>query len=186
MANEDVLVMGPATLYIGAFGATEPLDSAYASAPASGAWTNLGYTTEGAELNIEQDYKELVADQVPDKMGARLEGRSFKVKVSLAEPSLENLAVVLNDGIVASGSGYHTYEPAFMTSATQPTYRALLIDGWASGGGRMRLIVRKVLSTDNVKFKYSREDQTAFEVEFEGFYVDDSTAPWHVVAEDAD
>ncbi|MGW6738661.1 phage tail tube protein [Streptomyces sp. NPDC055013] len=185
MANEDVLVMGPATLYIGAFGATEPVDSAYASVPASAAWTDLGFTDGGAELSIEQDYKELVADQVPDKMGARLQERSFKVKVSLAEPTLDNLAVVLNDGTVASGSGYHTYTPAFMTSATQPTYRALIIDGWASGGGRARLIVRKVLSTDNVKFKYSKEDQTVFEVEFEGFYVDESTAPWKMITEDA-
>ncbi|WP_328494104.1 hypothetical protein OHS59_16215 [Streptomyces sp. NBC_00414] len=184
MANEDVLVMGPATLYIGAFGATEPAASAYATPPASGAWTDLGFTMDGCELSVEQDYKELVADQTVDKMGARLQERSFKAKVSLAEPSLENLVYVLNDGTVASGTGYHTYEPAFMTSATQPTYRALIVDGWAPGGGRARLIIRKVLSTDNVKWKYSKEDQTVFEVEFEGFYVSEVIAPWKMITED--
>ncbi|MGC5562814.1 hypothetical protein ACPYPG_08225 [Streptomyces sp. FR-108] len=184
MANEDVLVMGPAILYIGAFGASEPAASAYASTPASGAWTNLGYTLDGCELSVEQDYKELVADQTAYKMGARLQEASFKVKVSLAEPSLNNLVVALNDGTVASGSGYHTYEPAFMTSATQPTYRALIVDGYAPGGGRARLIVRKILSTDNVKWKYSKEDQTVFEVEFEGFYVSDVIAPWKMITED--
>jgi hypothetical protein len=185
MANEDVLVMGPATLYIAAFGADEPADSAYNSAPAASAWTDLGFTDGGVELTVDQSYKELVADQAVDRMGARLTERSIKVKTSLAEPSLDNLVYALNDGVVASGVGYHTYEPAFMTSATQPTYRALLIDGWAPGGGRARLIVRKVLSTDKVSFKYAKEDQTVFEVEFEGFYVDESTAPWKMITEDA-
>ena len=185
MTTEDVLVQGPATLYIGAFGAAEPADSAYNSTPAVSAWTNLGLTMGGCELTIEQEYKELEADQAVDKMGARLQSRSFKAKISLAEPSLNNLLYALNDGVVASGSGYHTYTPAFVSSATQPNYRALLVDGWAPGGGRARLIVRKVLSTDNVKFKYSKEDQTVFEVEFEGFYVDDTTAPWKMITQDA-
>src|ERR1044072_2022813 len=185
MANEDVLILAPATLYIAAFGADEPADSAYNSAPSASAWTDLGFTDGGVELTVDQSYKERVADQSVDRMGARLTERSIKVKTSLAEPSLDNLVYALNDGVVASGVGYHTYEPAFMTSATQPTYRALLIDGWAPGGGRARLIVRKVLSTDKVSFKYANEDQTVFEVEFEGFYVDESTAPWKMITEDA-
>src|ERR1044072_1676007 len=110
MANEDVLVMGPAKLYIAAFGADEPADSAYNSAPAASAWTDLGFTDGGVELTVDQTYKELVADQAVDKMGARLTERSIKVKTSLAEPSLDNLVVALNDGVVASGVGYHTYE----------------------------------------------------------------------------
>jgi hypothetical protein len=185
MANEDVLVMGPATLYIAAFGADEPADSAYNTAPAASAWTDLGFTDGGVELTVDQTYKELTADQAVDKMGARLTERSIKVKVSLAEPSLQNMIYVLNGGTATSGVGYQKLEPEFLTSATQPNYRALIVDGWASGGGRARLIIRKVLSTDKVSFKYAKADQTVFEVEFEGFYVDETTAPWTMITENA-
>lgn len=186
MANEDNLVMGPATLYIGAFNATEPAASAVGTVPASGVWTDLGLTMDGAEISIEQDYKELEADQFVDVPGARLVKRSFKVKTNLAEPTLNNLLYALNDGTVASGSGFHTYEPEFASSATQPTYRALIVDGYAPGAAdkRARMIIRKVLSTDNVKFAYKKDDQTVFEVEWQGFYVDSSTAPWKVITED--
>ena len=77
----------------------------------------------------------------------------MSVKTNLAEPTLQNLVYALNDGTVAaSGAGYSgTYEPLFTDSATQPTYRALLVHGWAPGNGsnnqskRRMVILRKVL-----------------------------------------
>lgn len=178
------LVMGPATLYIAAFGATEPADADINTNPAASAWTDLGATNGGVEIAINQDYKELEADQFVDVPGARLTKRELTVKTSLAAPTLRNLMYALNDGTLgASGSGYSgTYEPEFASSATQPTYRALLVDGYAPGGEfRRRLIVRKCLSTDNVKTSYSKDGQTEFEVTWSAFYVTSSTSPFHVV-----
>jgi hypothetical protein len=184
-ANQNNLVMGPATLYVGAFEAAEPADADINTNPASSAWTDMGATMDGAEISIEQDYKELEADQFVDVPGARLTKRTVKVKVNLAEPTLENLLVALNDGTVASGSGYESYEPEYASSATQPTYRALIIDGYAPGAAdlRRRVILRKVLSTDNVKFEYKKDGQTVFSVEFQAFYVDSETAPYKVIDE---
>lgn len=176
--------MGPATLYIGAFGALEPADSSINSIPAASAWTDLGSTNGGVEITINQDYKELEADQIVDVPGARLTKREVKLKTSLAEPTLQNLLYVLNDGNVgASGTGFSgTYEPEFASSATQPTYRALIVDGYAPGGEfRRRLIIRKCLSTDNVKTEMKKDGQTEFAVEWSAFYVTSAIGPFKVI-----
>lgn len=187
------LVQGPATIYIGDFEATEPADNTVGTAPSSADWTDLGGTTDGAELSIQQEYKELEVDQVVDVPGRRLTKRDMSVKTNLAEPTLENLVFALNDGTTATGTGYKNYTPAFTDSATQPTYRAVLLDGWApggtSGGGstsyRRRVILRKVLSSDNVEFAYKKEDQTVFTVTWSVHYVSTSVSPFKIIDETA-
>lgn len=179
------LVQGPATLYIGAFSAVEPLDTAVNSTPQASAWTDLGGTMGGAEITISQEYKELEVDQIVDVPGRRLVKRDMSVKTNLAEPTLANLTYILNDGTVgASGTGYAgTFEPNNQSSATQPTYRALIIDGYAPGaaGQRRRLIVRRVLSTDNVQFAYKKDDQNVFTVTWSAHYVSSVISPYHIV-----
>lgn len=183
------LVQGPAALYIGSFGATEPANGAVNSTPQASAWTDLGGTTDGAELSIDQEYKELEVDQVVDIPGRRLVKRDMSVKTNLAEPTLANLTYALNDGTVAaSGTGFAGYyEPAFTDSATQPTYRALIVHGWAAGDGgngqskRRMVILRKVLSSDNVEFAYKKEDQTVFSVKWSVHYVSGSIAPFKIL-----
>ena len=184
------LVQGPATLYIGDFGATEPADSAVASTPASADWTDLGGTVDGAELVIKQEYKELEVDQVVDIPGRRLVKRDMTVKTKLAEPTFENLVFALNDGTTATGTGYKNFTPAFTDSATQPTYRALILHGWAAadaGTGqskRRMVILRRVLSSDDVEMSYTKDKQTLLTVTWSVHYVDSSTAPFKIVDED--
>lgn len=191
-ANVVNLVQGPATVYIGNFGATEPANGSVNSTPQASAWTDLGGTTDGVELSINQEYKELEVDQVVDIPGRRLVKRDMSAKTNLAEPTLQNLLYALNDAnggaLGASGTGFSgTYEPAFTDSATQPTYRALLVHGWAPGAGvggqskRRMVILRKVLSSDNVEFAYKKEDQTVFSVTWSVHYVDNATAPFKIV-----
>lgn len=191
-ANVVNLVQGPATVYIGDFEAPEPLNGEVNNTPATSAWTDLGGTTDGCELSINQEYKELEVDQVVDIPGRRLVKRDMSVKTNLAEPTLQNLLYALNDAnggaLGASGTGFSGYyEPAFTDSATQPTYRALILHGWAPGEGaggqskRRMVILRKVLSSDNVEFAYKKEDQTVFSVTWSVHYVDGSTAPFKIV-----
>lgn len=187
------LVQGPATLYISNFStpvsAYEPANGAVNTTPATSAWTDLGGTQDGCEINIEQEYKELEVDQVVDIPGRRLVKRDMSVKTNLAEPTLQNLVYALNDGTVgASGTGFAgTYEPAFTDSATQPTYRSLLLHGWAAGDSgsgtskRRMVILRKVLSSDNVEFAYKKEDQTVFSVTWSVHYVNSTTAPFKII-----
>jgi len=176
------LVQGPATLYSGAFGAAEPLDTAVNTTPAASSWTDVGGTQDGVKLTIDQSYTELEVDQVVDRVGSRLTKRDFTVETSMAEPTLANLSLALNGGTSASGAGYASFDPSFASSATQPTYKALLFDGWAPGGTfNRRVIVRKALSTDAVEMAYTKDKQTLYGVKFSGHYVSASIAPVHVV-----
>ncbi len=183
------LVQGPATLYIGAFGATEPADNAVATAPASATWTDLGGTVDGAELTIKQEYKELEVDQVVDIPGRRLTKRDLTVKTKLAEPTFQNLIYSLNDGTTATGTGYSNFTPAFTDSATQPTYRALILHGWAAAAGaggkskRRMVILRRVLSSDDVELSYMKDKQTLLTVTWSVHYVSGSTAPFKIIDE---
>lgn len=187
------LVQGPAALYIGAFGATEPLNGAVNTTPQASAWTDLGGTTDGAQLSINQEYKELEVDQVVDVPGRRLVKRDMSVKTNLAEPTLQNLLYSLNDAnggsLGASGAGYAgTYEPAFTDSATQPTYRALIVHGWAPGSAsstqkRRMVILRKVLSSDNVELAYKKDEQSVFSVTWSVHYVSGAIAPFKFIDE---
>jgi hypothetical protein len=172
------LVQGPATLYIAPFGTQEPADAT--SVPASG-WSDLGGTTDGTEITINQEYKELEVDQIVDVPGRRLVKRDMQVKTNMAEPTLQNLRYALNGGAVASGGD--SYVPANDSSATQPTYMALLIDGFSAEGTARRVIVRKVLSIDNVAFAYKKDSQTVYSVTWGAHYVSNVVEPFHIMDE---
>jgi hypothetical protein len=175
------VIMGPGTLYSGAFGATEPADAAVNATPAVSAWTDLGGTDGDVKFGIDNTYTELQVDQVVDRLGSRLTKRDMMVTTNLAEPTLENLSVALNGGTAASGSGYKSFEPNYATSATQPTYIAIILDGYAPSQFRRRIILRKALSTAKVDSDYTKDKQTFFPVEFTGHYVSASIAPFKVV-----
>jgi hypothetical protein len=174
------LLLGPATLYQGTFGATEPAETAVNSTPQASAWTDMGGTMDGVKLTIDQTYTALEVDQIVDRAGSRLTKRDMAVETSLAEATLENLAVAMNSGTAASGAGYKSLEPNFASSATQPNYTALLFDGWGANSFRRRVIVRKTLSTDSVEMAYTKDKQTVFKVKFSAHYVSSVIAPFHI------
>jgi hypothetical protein len=180
------LIQGPADLYTGIFGATEPADSAINAAPSASAWTDMGGTMDGVELEVTQEYKELVVDQLVDIPARRLTKREVSLKTKLAEPTLERLNWALNSatGGVQTGTGFKTLEPDDSTSATQPTYTAVMLDGYAPAGLRRRIIARKTLNVEGVKFAYKKEDQTVFEVSLATHYVSNSVKPFKLIDED--
>lgn len=180
------LILGPGTLYSGLFGAVEPLDSAVNLAPPSSSWTDVGGTLNGITLSVDQQYTELMVDQLVDSIGRRLTKREFSITTQMAEPTLANLSIALNgstqtSGAVTSGGQYQTLEPLFATSATQPTYIALCLDGYAPASFRRRVIVRRALSTAKVDTVMDKSKQTVFTVNFAGHYVSSAIAPFHMV-----
>lgn len=175
------LIMGPADLYIGSFSALEPLDTVVNTTPAASSWTDLGGTQDGVKLTVDQTYTPLEVDQIVDEPGARLTKRMFTIETNLAEPTLENLKYLLNDGTAASGAGYKNFEPIYASSATQPTYRAVILDGYAPNQFRRRLIIRKCLSNDKVEMTYKKDAQTLYTVKWQGFYVTSGIAPFKIV-----
>ncbi len=165
------LIQGPATLYSGAFQAAEPADTAVNTTPQASAWTDCGGTQGGVKLSIAQTYGELDVDQITLRVGSRLTKADYTVETTFAEVTLNNLSYALNGGTSASGAGFASYDPNVTSSATQPAYSAMLFDGWAPNNFKRRVIVRKVLSTDNIDVEYTKDKQTLLAVKFSAHYV---------------
>lgn len=168
-------------MYSGAFGATEPADSAVNTTPQASAWTDVGGTQGGLKLSVAQTYGELDVDQLTIRVASRLTKQQFTIATTLAEATLSNLSFVLNGGTSASGAGWASFDPNVTSSATQPTYCALMFDGWAPNQFKRRVIGRRMLSTSNVDVEYTKDKQTLYVVSFEGHYVSASITPFHVV-----
>lgn len=193
--NAANLVLGPARLYVAPFGSTEPLDSTVTpngpSTPPSSPWTDVGGTDGGVTFEVDNTYTGLNVDQITMEVGARLTAMKMSVTCKMAEITLTNLQTVLNSiGTTGSGSGYNTLEIPVTSSSTQPTYAALIIDGWApmlsTGAPALRrVIVRKVLSQVKATLAYDKKTQQSLDVTFSAYYVSSSINPIHVVDQTA-
>jgi hypothetical protein len=172
------LIAGPGTLYTGDFGATEPASSTINAAYSGSAFTDVGGTQDGVTINIEREFFKLEVDQTPDVPGRRLTSRDMQISTNIAEPTLDNLKLVLNGGTVTASAAYSEYEPADDTAATQPTYKALMFEGWAPQGFRRRVFGRKVLSIESVEVPYKKDGQTLFPVTFGCHYVSNAIKPF--------
>jgi hypothetical protein len=177
--------MGPATLYIAAFGAVEPTDALVATPPSSAVWTDLGGTDDGAVLTMGNEYADITVDQIALAVGARLNNQVVGLEVNLAEVTLLNLKWAMNGGtIAASGALWSSYDPLSPDPAAFPNYGALLLDGPAPSSTvtkNRRVILRKVLNVEQVKPPYKKGGQMFFPTNFKGYYVSASTLPFHIV-----
>jgi hypothetical protein len=185
--NVANVLMGPATIYVGASGVitAPPADSAVNSTPAGSAWTDVGGTDGGLTLEITPKFTDFSLDQIVDTPGSRLTSRTIMATVTLAEATLANLATALNTTIGATGSGYGTVEPNYGQFATQVPYISVLIDGWAPAGSvanaRRRIYFPRALSTGKFSIVYAKDKQVGYDVQFQAYYASASTAPFHIV-----
>lgn len=180
------LAMGPGALYIGAFGATEPADTLVGlnGPPASPAWTDLGGTMGGLTFSVNQQFKELEVDQLVEVPERRVTRREASFKTQLAEATLANLVVALNSGTITAGTPGttpDTFVPSNTDSSGTPAYKAIIFDGVGGGGLRRRVIVRKVLSTENVDANSAKDAQTVYPVTFTSHYVSAAIPSYKII-----
>lgn len=161
------LLMGPARIYVAPFGTTEPADATVALAVG---WVDVGGTTDGATLNIEQTYTPLVVDQIAQRVGSRLTEQNFSVATNMAEATLANLRNSMN---MADGTGT-VLELDSAISNAEPLYKAVLLEGQRPGGGNRRVIVRRALSTEAIEMAFSKDGQTVVPVTWTSHYVSSS------------
>lgn len=193
--NPANLVMGPARLYVAPFGSTEPVDSVVTpngpSTPPASPWTDVGGTDGGVTFETDNTYTDLTVDQVIMNVGARLTEMKMSVTVKLSEMTFANVQTALNNlAITNSGTGFQTLELPVGTSATQPAYAALIIDGWApmlsTGAPALRrVIVRKVLSQAKATLAFDKKTQQSLDVTFAAYFVSSSISPIHIVDQTA-
>jgi hypothetical protein len=188
------LVLGPARLYVGAFGAAEPADNSvtpngYLVPPNSAVWTDVGGTDGGVTVEIDSTYTGLTVDQIIMEVGARLTELKMSVTAKLSEMTLANMNFALNQvGTIAINTGYTTFDIPVGSAATQPTYAAILVDGWApytvAGSPALRrVIVRKALTQTKVGLVSDKKTQQSLDCNWSVYYVSSSITPYHQVDE---
>lgn len=187
--NPANLLMGPATIYVGAFGAVEPADASVNTTPAATAWTDVGLTDGGATLSIDGKFTNFSADQIVDIPGTRMTSREILVSTTMSELTLANVANALNSTVGATGAGYATFEPNYGQFATQLPYGAIILDGWApapvNSNWRRRVILRKTMQVNKVEIGYAKDKQAGLAVTWQAFYVSSLISPYHIVDQTA-
>lgn len=184
------LLVGPATLWTGVFGALEPVDTAVATALDSGVWTDRGGTDGGVTVTAAREYFRLRVDQVVESPGRRLTELDISVKTALAEPTLENWNTALADAasaVTTGGAGAAGWAAMDIGGPSEPgaepTYLAVIIRGRAPQGRRRLVIIRKALSIEEVELEYKKDDQTFIPVTFGAHWVSTSIKSVHIVDE---
>lgn len=182
------LIQGPATLYTGASytgaysAAAEPANAAINTTPQASAYTDVGGTVDGVNAEHAMEWGELAVDQILDVADRRQTKREFTIATNMAEATLENYAIAVNDSPPVTGSGFKYFEPNnTYPSVFVPNYRPLLFDGFAPTQFRRRVIARRMLSMDPVAFAYKKDGQTILTTKWGGHYVSSSIAPYKIV-----
>jgi hypothetical protein len=187
------LVVGPATLYYGIMGTTEPAYSAIASPPGAG-WTDVGMTADGTAilLEIDQTVTDFGCEQIIDRIAGRITKRIIQITATLQEATLQNMQLALNGlATITQGTGYSVLDPVTASAASQPNYTAFILDGWAPTTGttetacRRRIAVRKCLSASKVDLEYEKTKPVLYSTTWSGYYVSPGIAPYEVIDQDS-
>lgn len=164
----SALLQGPADVFVGAFGATEPANAA--TAPGVG-WTDCGGTTDGVTLTLGQTYSNMSVDQVAMPVGSRLTEQSATVATNLAEVTLANIRRALNQATSAATTLEFGGEDIVNSD---PTYQAVLLRGRAPGGTPRLVILRRTLSTESIGVPFQKDGMTVLPVTWTAYYVSQS------------
>jgi hypothetical protein len=184
---------GPGQLFVAPFGTSVAayLGSNPGSVPVAGPFVDAGGTTGGITVEVDETLSDIHVDQLLEPVGARITARTIQVTTTIMETEQSNLLTTLNQAAtVTTGTGWSELDLTTTTSATQPTYCVLIVDGWAptlSGGGaaKRRFIVQKALSQPKISLKYDMANQATVAVTFTAYYVSSSTSPFSIVDQTA-
>lgn len=148
---------------------------------------NVGFTTNGIELQFQPDFGEVQVDQLLDSAKLFKQGMQVNLRTAFAEATLENLLVAiagvdsdLSDATSASSSpgvpGGTTVTQTLNLSSGKlgecPVERGLVAVGPGTGdcdtaNGKERIFVlHRALSMDSVTVNVKRDTATTFEVSF--------------------
>lgn len=141
---------------------------------------NVGYTSNGLELQFQPDFGEVQVDQVLDVAKLYKQGMQVNLNTSFAEATLENLLFSLagqdDDLVDVVGSGGTSTTTTLNLSAGDigecPVERGLVAVGpgtgdCAAGSSIERVYVAyRALSIESVTVSAKRDEATMFEVSF--------------------
>ena len=190
--NGSNILAGAGSLYYASFGTTFPADSAAtvaAGAPAG--FTDFGGTYGGVNILASQKLKMKKVDQILLAVGAYPTEEMIQLKTKLAEATVYNLNVGLNNKFtIGTQATYTTADWNATVNSQQLSYISLIFDGWAPtlGSGaaaRRRLCCYKALSEGQIGAAYKVDDQVVYDCTFDVFFVSGSQTPFHGIDQTA-
>jgi hypothetical protein len=203
MANVNNIIVGAAEVWVSkkdstqvsawptysipTFTANESARSKMDAATGADGWRNVGFTSEGIEVQYSPDYGDIQVDQLLDTAKLFKQAMTVSVNTTLAEATLENLlfsfaqASSTKDASAhgaddltkyAKGTGGETLGFEAGALGAEPVERAMVFIGNApraatSGKKRERVYhARRVLNVEASSHSYRRNEATVFPVAF--------------------
>jgi len=173
-------VIDPGGLGQGLADNTAELTVIAAATPDWSAWTYMGLTDGGLQVAIEKSYANHTVDQAPDWVASTITERHPTVGTNLVAATLNNLSRANNGGVITTGVGtagaWDSWTPTIDTLETPEKYLGMAVEGRRLDGKRMIIVLRKVLSVDNMSAPFTKDGKTMFSVNWAGHFVSDTTA----------
>ena len=152
-------------------------DSYRETLAASATYDNVGYTTNGLEMQFQPDFGEVQVDQILDVAKLYKQGMQVSVATAFAEATLENLLLALagkNDELsgTKSSSAGRTLTLSAGDLGECPVERGIVAVGPGTGDCEDSAAVERVyigyraLSIENVTVSAKRDEASMFEVSF--------------------
>lgn len=139
--------------------------------------TNVGYTTNGLEVDFEPDFGEVSVDQVLDTAKLYKQGMKVSMKTSFAEATLANLLIALGyasaklTGVKTTSTG-QALDLSAGDIGTCPVERGVIAVGPGTGDCAVSdktervYVAYRALSIDNVTVAAKRDEASSLEVSF--------------------
>lgn len=139
--------------------------------------TNVGYTTNGLEVDFEPDFGEVSVDQVLDTAKLYKQGMKVSMKTAFAEATLANLLIALGyassklTGVKTTSTG-QALDLSAGDIGTCPVERGVIAVGPGTGDCSVSDKVERVyvayraLSIENVNVSAKRDEASSLEVSF--------------------
>jgi len=152
-------------------------DSYRETLAASATYDNVGYTTNGLEMQFQPDFGEVQVDQILDVAKLYKQGMQVSVATAFAEATLENLLLALagnNDDLTGtkSTSTGRILNLSAGDIGECPVERGIVAVGPGTGDCEDSAAVERVyigyraLSIENVTVSAKRDEASMFEVSF--------------------
>ena len=133
---------------------------------------NVGYTSNGLEIQFQPDFGEVAVDQVLDVAKLFKQGMQVNLNTTFAESTLENLLFALagKDADLATVATFPTLNLSAGDIGDVPVERGLIAVGPGTGDATENIervyVAYRALSIESVSVSAKRDEATMFEVSF--------------------
>lgn len=148
----------PGVLYWAPLSSVEPT---VASGTPSGAWTQIGFTEQGHDFDMNVSSTSLFVAEASDPVKIVNPQRESTVSFAMAEVTLANLKLALGGGTITGSSPNAKFEPLLNANDAQ---RVMLL--WQSTDLSRMYIYRQAVQKGSVKVTHTKAKLTTYTVQF--------------------